>query len=353
MSESGAPSGPAVPLGTRERGWWRLIIAIALLLLVPMTPILRILLPVDQTVVLLAPALAGCALVGWWAGGRFGLALVWTLLAGWILWRFASGQGTVALLTCGWAVMLSTVFGSVGLLRTGGDLAQRAFFPRALVAIGVTCLLFLMVAVVVPSGPTVVLEAVRAEVARRADAALTGWHQTTSTKEWVDLITRYPDAGNVSKQMESQLQGTPSFALVLFPSMLALESLAALTVAWALYHRVGRARLGLPLAALREFRFNDQLVWGIVAGFVLVLVPWFTSLSSMGANLLVFFATIYALRGLGVALWFLAPGRMLMTILIGFSLFFWHVLGVMALGLGLGDTWLDWRTRARKRAAQK
>ena len=26
---------------------------------------------------------------------------------------------------------------------------------------------------------------------------------------------------------------------------------------------------------------------------------------------------------------------------------FWNVLGVMALGLGVGDTWLDWRSRAR------
>src|SRR3712207_8406043 len=34
--------------------------------------------------------------------------------------------------------------------------------------------------------------------------------------------------------------------------------------------RVSRARIGPPLAPLREFRFNDQLVWGLVAGITAV-----------------------------------------------------------------------------------
>jgi hypothetical protein len=45
---------------TRERGWWRIVIAVALFLFVPMTPLLRIMLPVEQTILLLAPALAAC-----------------------------------------------------------------------------------------------------------------------------------------------------------------------------------------------------------------------------------------------------------------------------------------------------
>ena len=56
---------------------------------------------------------------------------------------------------------------------------------------------------------------------------------------------------------------------------------------------------------------------------------------------------LYALRGLGVLVWFLAPGRFVMALLIGFAVLFWNVLGVLALGLGLGDTWLDWRSRPK------
>jgi hypothetical protein len=76
---------------TRERGWWRIVIAVALFLFVPMTPLLRIMLPVEQTILLLAPALAACAIAGWLAGGRLLLALLWTVLAGWVLWQFTAG----------------------------------------------------------------------------------------------------------------------------------------------------------------------------------------------------------------------------------------------------------------------
>jgi hypothetical protein len=129
--------------------------------------------------------------------------------------------------------------------------------------------------------------------------------------------------------------------------MIALESLIALAIAWALYHRIGRERLGPPLAKLRDFRFSDQFVWGLVAGLAIVVVPGFASMSAIGANLLVFFGALYALRGLGVGLWFLSPGPFLMAFLIVFALVFPPVLGVVGVGLGVGDTWLNWRARAR------
>ena len=53
------------------------------------------------------------------------------------------------------------------------------------------------------------------------------------------------------------------------------------------------------------------------------------------------------LRGLGVLTWFLAPGRLVTVLLIGFAVIAWPLFGVFALGLGLGDTWLDWRSRPR------
>ena len=37
----------------------------------------------------------------------------------------------------------------------------------------------------------------------------------------------------------------------------------------------------------------------------------------------------------------------MMTLMVGLAIFMWPVLGVFALGVGLGDTWLDWRRRAR------
>jgi hypothetical protein len=110
---------------------------------------------------------------------------------------------------------------------------------------------------------------------------------------------------------------------------------------------VGRARIGAPLARLREFRFNDQFIWGLVSGLALLVVPGLGPVRGLGANLLVFFGALYGLRGAGVALFFLAPGRVMTVVLVGASVVFSGAAGVIFVGLGLGDTWLDWRRRAR------
>ena len=143
-----------------------------------------------------------------------------------------------------------------------------------------------------------------------------------------------------------------------FPALLALETLAALGLAWALYHRVGRARIGAPLARLREFRFNDQFIWGLVGGLALLVVPGLGLVKDLGANLLVFFGALYAIRGLGVLAFFLAPGVLGVAAAVGFVMLWAPYLNVVAVlgflslalaafGLGLGDTWADWRSRAR------
>ena len=330
---------------TRERGWWRIVIAVALFLFVPMTPLLRIMLPVEQTILLLAPALAACAIAGWLAGGRLLLALLWTVLAGWVLWQFTVGGGSYALLACGYALLLSAVFGMLVVLQRGN--APQRFFPKALSAIAVAMVLAVGGAVTVSGGGAAVQESIKVEVGRRAEVSLTDWRQMTSTKQWKEFIGDNPDAGVLAGEVQKQLETAPTLATVLFPALLALESLAGLALAWALYHRVGRARVGAPLAALREFRFNDQFVWGLIAGLVIVVVPGFAAVRPIGANLLMFFGTIYALRGMGIVLWFLAPGRLMMAALIGFAVLFLSVSSVLALGLGLGDTWLDWRSRAK------
>ena len=53
------------------------MVALTAFFLLPMLPQVRALLPVDQTMLLFVPALAACALVGWWAGGRAFMAIAW------------------------------------------------------------------------------------------------------------------------------------------------------------------------------------------------------------------------------------------------------------------------------------
>jgi hypothetical protein len=79
----------------------------------------------------------------------------------------------------------------------------------------------------------------------------------------------------------------------------------------------------------------------------MMLIPSVALVRAVGANLLVFFGALYTIRGVGVFMWMWAPGRLATALLVIVALLFWNVLGVMALGLGVGDTWLDWRSRAK------
>ncbi len=134
------------------------------------------------------------------------------------------------------------------------------------------------------------------------------------------------------------------------PALAALASMAALALAWGIYRR-----LTLPqepaLPPLREFRFRDELVWLIVAGIVLVLVPGLgPGAVRVGSNLLTFMGALYALRGVAVVV-SMSGGAFgvggLFLVLFAALADRWIPPLVMALAVlvGLTDTWLDLRAR--------
>jgi len=318
------------------------LLSLVAVLLVPAVPLFRVLLPVEQAIVLLAPAFAVCALLGWWRGGRLSLALVWLAVTVWILVQPLPGVGGYDRLARGWALLLAASFGGLGLLRP-----SQAFFPRALAAVALSLTVGLAALVAAQVPPTHVRSTMAAEYERRVD----DWSRTTdriaNTPEWRAYAERSPETLELLQQAESQLRLLPQPSALVFPALLALESLAVLALAWALYQRLGRTRIGPPLAPLRAFRFSDTLIWGLVVGITTLVVPTLADLRGLGLNLLVFFGALYVLRGLGVLTWILAPGRLATVLLIGVALVAWPLLGAFAFGLGVGDTWLDWRNRAR------
>ncbi|MFN9089607.1 MAG: DUF2232 domain-containing protein, partial [Gemmatimonadaceae bacterium] len=142
----------------------------------------------------------------------------------------------------------------------------------------------------------------------------------------------------------------------LAPALLALESLAALALGWAAYHRLTRSRIGPPLGALRDLRFNDQCVWGLVVGITVLLLPTLVEWRTVGLNLLCFFGTLYALRGAGVLTWWVPDriaGWALLALLVLVPILgpMWVLVTVLAItfSLGLGDTWRDFRAGAAPR----
>ena len=348
-----APATPPAPAG--ERGWGKLILALAVFLILPTLPQFRALVPVDQPMLLFVPALAACTVVGWWAGGRFILAAAWVLLAAWVAFQGPPATDAFQNLTRGWSLVLAGSFGLVCLFG-----ARRTFFPRALIALTVSLALSLMMSALGPVSGDQISKSVREELARRNGETM----RTLNTfigqypKEWNELVEKMPRIGQMPAETERQLSAISVAGQALYPSLLALESIVALALAWSVYHRLSRARLGPPLGLLRDFKFNDQLVWGLIVGLTIVFLPTLASVRILGRNLLVFFGALYAVRGLGVLSWFMAPGALAISATVGFAMLFWPVLnaiaalgfmflGIAAFGLGLGDTWADWRSRAK------
>lgn len=325
----------------REQGWLRVVLALAAFLLLPHAPVLRAIAPVEETALLLLPVLAACFVVGWWGGGSVALAVLWTAFA--IAFLAApvpsDGRGAYWDLARAWGLLVAGTFGAVCVLGR-----PSAFLSRALAGIGFAMLLALLL---VALGRLELGEArlvfARQFAARNATTAV-------ALQAWVDRVAgASPSASEwaAAKALLAQ-RVSASFATPLFPALLALEALATCALAWALYHRLSRARMGAPLGRLRDFAFPDQLVWGLVAGITLAVLPAFAPLAAPGWNLLLFFGTLYALRGLGILAWWLrtrgAAGLALLAV--ATLLFFWLVIPA-ALALGITDTWIDWRGRAR------
>ncbi len=333
-----------------ERGWGKLLLALAAFLIIPPYTPLRALLPVEDTLVLVAPALAACCLVGWWAGGRLLLAVVWVAVAAWILLQPAPA-GAFFNLVRGWSLLLAGSFGLVCLFGSG-----RPFFSRALGAAAMALTLVLLMSSRGPLTPARAQLAMQSEFARRNTETLAMFR--SALQQHPEVVKSMPQVASLPGEVEGQLRTLASTGSGLFPSLLLLESLIALALAWGTYHRISRTRLGAPLGFLKDFRFNDQFVWGLIAGTTIVFVPALHFLDSTGRNLLVFFGALYAIRGFGVLSWFLAPGALAAALLVGFAMLWWPVLNAVAVlgfmllalaafGLGLGDTWADWRSRAR------
>ncbi|HKO16588.1 MAG TPA: DUF2232 domain-containing protein [Gemmatimonadaceae bacterium] len=342
-----------------ERGWGKLILALLAFVFVPMFPPVRAFLPVEQSIYLLVPALAACWLVGWWAGGRAIFAVGWLALATWLMWQHPSTPDSFLNLVRGWSLLLAGAFGLVCLFGL-----RRPLFSRALTALSITLFLALAMSSMGPVSVSEARQTVAEEFVRRNAETMTQINASVAQiaaqhpQEWKELTDKVPWFHDVPARVQESLQLFSRAGLGLFPSLLALQSLLALALAWAIYHRLSRARLGAPMRPLREFRFNDQLVWGLIVGLTIIFLPTLATLHGVGRNLLVFFGALYAMRGLAVLAWFLAPGALATTITVALALLFlpivqfvaafvFLVLLIASFGLGLGDTWADWRHRAR------
>lgn len=374
---NGAVASGIAATAPQERGWRWFVLGLVLMVLVTAAPAwpstlalfagaVRLLLPIEQFALMVLVAIAACAVVGWWAGGRLVLGLIWGAAAAYVVWKVPMPLSGYGAFLRGWAVTLGAAFGLVCLVS-----AAKPFLTRALAAValaGLVTVAGLSTRSATSAGP---FDAAAAMLSREYQQRLQGsmelWRARASSESWRAFAQRFPEADVRAARFEavlvalaeplpasSAVGGSRTAPLVrLVPALLALESLLALALGWAAYHRLARARIGPPLGALKALRFNDQWVWGLVVGVTVLLLPTLVEWRTVGLNLVAFFGTLYALRGAGVLTWYI-PDRVAVLVLVGLAVLVpvlgpvWVLAALLAVTftLGLGDTWRDFRAGA-------
>jgi hypothetical protein len=161
------------------------------------------------------------------------------------------------------------------------------------------------------------------------------------------LQARFPDLTWL-QEMGDAAEQIAGLMADIFPALAALQSVAALALASWWIRWLGRSSKNtFALAQLREFRFNDQLIWVLIGGLVVVLLPVPTEPTRVALNALVFMAALYALRGLAIFVFLATGSRSIPTMVFGLLalVFLYQVTLAAALLMGVGDTWLDVRRR--------
>lgn len=322
-----------------KQSWWPLLWGLAALLICPYLPLFETFVPIQQSLLLLVPVIAACSIIGWMIGGRLALALIWIAFSIWILLQPAGPPGTqYDQMSRGWAVLLAASFGLVSLWGTA-----MPFFPRALAAVGLATAIGFLIALSFPSGIARFEHAAGEEFTRRASATIEKVQASLNDPQSRGIMDRFPMMEEANETSLGVMREIPSRAAALLPALLALESLAILAFGWGVYRRLTAIEIGPALSPLAEFRFNDQLIWGLAVGTTLWLLPAFEEGKNAGYNLLLFFGMLYLIRGIGVLGW-IARGRYIFVVALGLVP---QILVIVALALGLGDTWLDLRKRAK------
>jgi hypothetical protein len=244
----------------------------------------------------------------------------------------------------GWLALLCGAVAVLMTLRPG-----RAFVPTALSALGLAAAAAALVVAVTPLSWGEVAWRVTQHFGYQARQVMGAMVQAAEATGG--------EAPGVVTALERSVAMGIRLASGVFPALLLLQSFAALALAWGMYRRLAREPLGEPVGALRDFRFDDNLVWGIVLALVALLVPRPTWLGALGGNLAVFFGGLYAVRGVAVASALAAAaGIRGWGAVLGGSvlvLFLAPVVAMAALALGVTDTWVDWRARLARSAGAR
>ena len=295
----------------RGRGWGAaLALGLFAMLVSAIHPALLIAVPLALLMIALPPLRSPYRLIG--------IVLL-------VLLFTAPRTGTLWYAERGWALMLGASFLAVVVL-----FPRARFIGRAVAALAGSATIAGIV--LLSSGAW---SRVEWSVAQRFREAAT---------YWTARLGASPDTQ--VRDLASTFEQIAAVEVLIYPAMLGLASVAALAVAWWAYRRLVE-RSAATLGPLREFRFADHLVWVLILGAALLIVPLGDAAMRAGVNLTAFMAALYVLRGAAVVVALAAPGGLALFVMVAVAVLMLPFVAGAALIVGLTDTWLDLRARRR------
>jgi hypothetical protein len=128
--------------------------------------------------------------------------------------------------------------------------------------------------------------------------------------------------------------------------------MSALLLSWWLF-KFFSGQSEEALGSVKNFRFNDHLIWMLVVGLFLLFTRWSEPLQRVGSNAVVFIGALCAVRGAAVIV-FITGG--LSVLGYAMTIFGLVIVPPIVLGgavlIGIADIYLDFRKRSEQLATR-
>jgi hypothetical protein len=235
---------------------------------------------------------------------------------------------------------------SIAWLMTAGDLPDQTVRAGAVVATAVYASItrFLHATVIHRS-----LIAVAASAVTLGALLFTLGSSWGELHWWVEYQVGY--AARLASRLGSWISSSVQFMADYFGGILALQLIAGLCLATAVYHRLAHRPHGPRLGRFRDFRFSEHLGWVTIAALLAFLLPQLATFRLAAVNVLLVMGTLYGLRGVAVAafgLQLLTGGNPLIAVVAGLAAALMLPIALAcAILLGVVDSGLDLRRRWR------
>ena len=230
----------------------------------------------------------------------------------------------------GWALLLGGCFVGLSIVRPKMKISDRAleavFGALVLVAILMTLM----------SGAWNIVD----------------WVISDRVRATVAQVIALGGSEGLAPALITALYQTAEVQILIFPALTALASMSALLLSWWLFMFFsGRSEEALGL--VKNFRFNDHLIWMLVVGLFLLFTRWSEPLQRLGSNAVVFIGALCAVRGAAVIV-FITGGFSFLGY--AMTLFGLVIVPPIVLGgavlIGIADIYLDFRKRSEQLAAR-